>query len=860
MTLLTGTRLGTYEIVGSLGAGGMGEVYRARDSRLKREVAIKVVSDRLTRDAELASRLRSEALILASVNHPNIAAIYGLEVYAGEQFFVMELVEGQTLAEIIASRVRLPWEEALTLCGQVAAALEAAHLKKVTHRDVKPSNVKVTPEGLVKVLDFGLAKTLRDTPTEEDSTRSTEILQSRTRPGTIVGTPAYMSPEQARGKLVDHRTDIWALGCLLYEMLTGKKAFLGETPSDTLAAILEREPDWHALPPGTPVRIKDLLRSCLQKDANLRFQGMSEVLAGIGKARAGGLRITRRQAIAAATASLVVVLAVVLRHDLERQWHILMLPKQKNIAVVRFRSIGGDSAQEAFADGLTATLTTALSRHGDLSVVPASDSRSLENTEQARRRFGVNLTVSGDLERRGDKVKLTLNLTDAERNRLIGTEPIDWPVAKLFEIEDVVLIKLADLLNLVLTEVPEGLASRVPGAYDAYLRGRGYLYRYDRKDNLDRALQSFEDAAFRDSSFALAYLGKAETYWRMFRHRKAEDPELLMSARLAAERALELNSGLATAHVVLGGIESDLGNYENAIRELQAAQKMDPLDPAPSREWGRLYSRLNRTKEADALYAKALSERPGDWWTWLAVGTYYANTQRFPEAEKYLRKLTDDLMPDNPEGWSNLGGVFLKQAGRETEAEEALQRSRKLNPTSKALGNLSYLYQKQHRYKEAVVVTEEAAALAARDTPGDYKVYGNLGDAYLLNGEKDKARKAWQRAAEIVLAQMTGKAVPDELWAFLAKYQAKVGDTEPALAHIEQALKAEPEGTTATVHYQAGLVYALLGRKDAALQHLAEAIKGNYSVDEIRQAPELQTLREDPGYLQLFASPRAKPK
>jgi hypothetical protein len=272
--LTKGARLGAYEILGKLGAGGMGEVYRARDSRLRRDVAIKVLPAAFTADAERVARLEREARVVASLNHPNIAAIYGIEdgpAEAGRHVrgLVLELVEGETLADRIA-RGPIPVAEALGIARQIAEALEAAHEKGIVHRDLKPANIKVTPDGTVKVLDFGLAKAASVDGTGPDLA-SPIITVTGTREGVILGTAAYMSPEQARGKSLDRRTDVWSFGCVLYEMLTGRAPFAGDTISDTIAAILEREPDQMMLPVDTPVPIRRLLRRCLEKDRNGRL-------------------------------------------------------------------------------------------------------------------------------------------------------------------------------------------------------------------------------------------------------------------------------------------------------------------------------------------------------------------------------------------------------------------------------------------------------------------------------------------------------------------------------------------------------------------------------------------------------------
>ncbi len=275
MTLAAGTKLGPYEIVSPLGAGGMGEVYRAKDSKLGREVALKVISEQFANDAERMARFEREAKVLASLNHPNIAHIYGLEDSGGVRALVMELVEGQTLAERIA-RGPIPLEETLSIAKQIAEALEYAHERGIVHRDLKPANVKITPDGAVKVLDFGLAKAIEETSDALEIGNSPTLSMGATRAGVILGTAAYMSPEQAKGKSADRRADIWSFGVVLYEMLSGKQMYGGETAPETLAHVITKEPSWENLPATTPTPIRNLLERCLTKDPKARLQAIGE--------------------------------------------------------------------------------------------------------------------------------------------------------------------------------------------------------------------------------------------------------------------------------------------------------------------------------------------------------------------------------------------------------------------------------------------------------------------------------------------------------------------------------------------------------------------------------------------------------
>jgi len=286
MSLHIGQQLGSYEITSLLGKGGMGEVYRARDLKLKREVAIKVLPDEFSHDSGRVARFQREAEAVASLNHPHTAAIYHIEQAAESQLLVLELVEGETLAGRIV-RGPIPVDEALVLARQIAEALEAAHERGIIHRDLKPANIKITSEGQVKVLDFGLAKAFEAETSNVPLSNSPTLSRAATNAGVILGTAAYMSPEQAKGRHVDRRADIWAFGVLLYEMLTGRILFSGETAAETMAAVMMKEPDWSTLPANIPARLRDLLRRCLVKEPRNRVQAIGDARIAIEEVQSG---------------------------------------------------------------------------------------------------------------------------------------------------------------------------------------------------------------------------------------------------------------------------------------------------------------------------------------------------------------------------------------------------------------------------------------------------------------------------------------------------------------------------------------------------------------------------------------------
>jgi serine/threonine protein kinase len=282
MTEIGGT-MSHFKILEKLGEGGMGVVYRAEDTNLGRQVAVKVLPDIFSGDPERLARFERDARLLASLNHTNIATIYGLEQAEGQRFLTMELVEGETLAQRL-QKGPLPVEESLEVCRQIAEGLEAAHERGVIHRDLKPANIKITPEGKVKILDFGLAKAFQEETAAADLSQSPTLTAAMTRAGVILGTAAYMSPEQAKGKTVDKRTDIWVFGCILYECLSGKSVFEGETVTETLAAVLTRDPSWDSLPPATPALVRNLLSRCLERNSGERLRDIGEARIELQKA------------------------------------------------------------------------------------------------------------------------------------------------------------------------------------------------------------------------------------------------------------------------------------------------------------------------------------------------------------------------------------------------------------------------------------------------------------------------------------------------------------------------------------------------------------------------------------------------
>ena len=418
---LEGAQVGPYRILSHLGAGGMGKVYRARDTKLGRDVAIKTLPSEFARNPERLARLRREAQTLASLNHPHIAAIYGLEESADLDCLVLELVEGEALCG------PLPMPIALDRAGQVAEALAAAHDKGIIHRDLKPANVKVTPQGRVKVLDFGLAKVIWRAESNPDLSDRTPLIGVETTAG-LLGTPGYMSPEQARGGEVDQRTDIWAFGCLFYELLTGSRAFPGDTVAETIAAVMDREPDWGALPAKTPAKIRALLRLCLRKDANRRLSNIADARTAIEEVQRGPNRWvvqTRqpRQWWLLSAAAVVSLVAIVLAANMV----VLRQPIAKpieSLAVLPLENLSHDPEQDYFADGMTEDLITELAKISALRVISRTSVMHYKGTKKSipeiARELNVDAVLEGTVTREQGRVRITAQLISARRRGISG--------------------------------------------------------------------------------------------------------------------------------------------------------------------------------------------------------------------------------------------------------------------------------------------------------------------------------------------------------------------------------------------------------------------------------------------------------
>ncbi|MGE5176043.1 MAG: protein kinase domain-containing protein [Hyphomicrobiales bacterium] len=558
MALPSGSRIGNYEVLASHGSGGMGEVYRARDTRLDRTVAIKALPPAFAADPSRLARFEREAKLLASLSHANIAHIYGLEEVGGAPYLVLEFVEGETLAQRIAQGP-LTARETLQVGGQIASAIEAAHARGIVHRDLKPNNIMLSATGAVKVLDFGLAK---GGATEESSSQdlmaSPTMALSETGQGVIIGTAPYMSPEQARGRKVDRRTDVWALGCVLFECLAGRQAFEGETVSDVIARIIEREPEWSAIPPATPSRLRDLIQRCLTKDAEERPRDVGDLRRELN---AIAMQMTPSSGVIAAAPAEV-----------------------PSLAVLYFENLASDKESEYFCAGITEDILTDLSKIKGLRV--ASRNAVLRyrgapvDLEKVAADLGVKSVLEGSVRRAGDRVRITVQLVNAADGFHVWAERYDRTLADVFAVQEEIAKSIAEALRVALSPAEtESLAKNRPDdvrAYDLYLKGRARYGSYT-PESLREALDLFQQAIAIDPEYALAWAGVADCHGQMLQYELSKNPEETVHLGLeAASRAIALDPRLAEGHKAEALVRRYKGDREGSVAALRRAIAANP--------------------------------------------------------------------------------------------------------------------------------------------------------------------------------------------------------------------------------------------------------------------------------------------
>jgi serine/threonine-protein kinase len=718
VTLAPGARLGPYEIVAPMGAGGMGEVWRARDTRLARDVALKILPAEFARHPERLVRFQREAQSLAALNHPNVAAIYGLEERDGAPLLVLELVEGETLAARLA-RGPIEPRDVFAIGAQVASALEAAHERGIVHRDLKPGNVMVNAAGAVKVLDFGLAKIEASASSLGDSAEGpTRTLgASPTEAGVILGTAAYMSPEQARGRPVDRRSDVWSFGCLLFECLSGRPAFAGETVSDLVARILEREPDWSALPPATPARLREIVRRCMRKPADERPRDIRDVRLELAELASG----PARGGVAG----------------------------EHSIAVLPFENRSG-ADDEFFADGVTDEILNALAQVQGLRVAARSSCFAFKGRHEDPRavgeRLGVGAVLEGTLRRSGSRLRVTVQLVNVADGMQLWSERYDRELTDVFAVQDEIAAAIAKRLSVSLGETSGARrGTQNLEAYELMLKGRAHQLRRGRF--LWSAIECFEAAIALDPGYAEAMACLSDS-WRLLGTFSVAPPhEMFPKARSFAERALSIDGHLAEAWATIADVEL---MYEwNAARAEAAWKRALELDPRHTRarceraQWAYVFGSLPLDVAVQQTRV-AIAEDPDNSWALGMVSFLlgYANDQHDESmdfADRAIGRDSESIFLLWNRVRSRAWAGQLEEA--RTIALGALSASGR---HAWVMGSLGWLFGKLGEADHACAVHDELAARARYEkfSPGWVAIAAAAG------GRADEARKQLALAVE----------------------------------------------------------------------------------------------------------------
>ena len=546
---MIGQTISHYRIVEKLGEGGMGVVYRAYDEQLHRDIALKVLPAELLRDPNARARLRREAQTAAALNHPNVCAVYEVAEADGVLYIAMEFVKGCTLRDL--AKEGLPHDVWIKYAIQVADALAHAHSLGILHRDIKTSNVMISSDGRAKVVDFGLAKHMQED--DLDMTRSSLTVD---RPGGFVGTLAYAAPEILQGQSPDSRSDVWSLGVLLFEMLTGTRPFKGGTAYEITSAILNSGPE--PVPSSVPLGVRAVIQRCLRKLPSERFQKAGEVRAALDVAasysdqptadeRAGRKRhIPLRAKWTMALGGILIVVAVWLAYhpSLDRATRT---PKQGQLAVLPIRMSETDPAMVAFGNGLVETLTarlTQLTQKHAIQVIPTTAilGRGIATVEQAHKEFGANLGLDLNLQRSGDQIRINFNLIDANSLLQLGAGTVTGKSTDTFNIEDKVCEDVANILEIQLPPAEKRALqtnnTSQPSAYDYYVQGRGYLQAFNRPESFESAISVFNRALELDQNYGPAFAGLGQAYWKEYEVTK---DERIARAKYACQTSAALN-------------------------------------------------------------------------------------------------------------------------------------------------------------------------------------------------------------------------------------------------------------------------------------------------------------------------------
>jgi eukaryotic-like serine/threonine-protein kinase len=839
-----------------LGEGGMGRVYKAYDRELDRFVALKVLQPDLASDPQVIQRFKHELLLASKISHKNILRIHDLSEADGVKFITMAFVDGQDLHTILKTEHPLPLERSLKFARQLCEALDAAHAEGVVHRDFKPHNVLVGKEDQVFVSDFGLATSFETAK------------MGMTRSGAFVGTPRYMAPEQVEGGTIDHRSDLYSLGLVIYEMVTGELPFSGESTWQVMYQRVKEKPkEPKLIKPDLPDWVDRIVMHCLERDPALRYQSAREILADIDANRSPslppGVRFRMPGGIGkwllVGGAGIVIGGALFLAIPVTR--HLIFkgagiatpaglppLSEGKFIAVLPFRVLSSENSLNYVADGLGEALSAKLFQLSDVRIASASAASKANDQKTPLPRIakdlGVNYIIHGLVQGAGDKLRITVNLENMVEDRLQWSQEFSGVTGDLLTLEDQIYAKLTDVLQ---SKSPNNSAATAHptenvAAYDLYLRGRNSLRNQQDPRNIQAAINYFDQAIKKDANFALAYAGTADACRLMYRANK----ESLWADRAlaAAQQAQRLSPGLPEVHFALGSIYAVTGRNTEAVSELQEALRLAPNSDEAYRSIGTTYLAGGKGAEAIAAFQKALEINPYYWSNYNELGRAYFQLGQYDKALDAFKRVAE-LEPENAFGQMNIGAIYLQQ-GKYDQCIPYFQNAIKLQPEPKAYSNLGTAYFYLKRYTESVPMFEKAVELS----PNDESLTGNLADAYRWAGQRDRAASTYGKAIALAYKELAVNPRNSDTMGSLALYYAKKGDNVQAADFIRRARAINPSDVN--LMYEEAVVYAVANSPDRACKALREALRNGYALQDAVNDPELATLQGNPEFSKLM--------